>query len=78
MMHAAESPNQPCHEPHASSHMLQVESPLNRRRVEAFIQRCFRQDYAAQIDVYAKHLIRTVSTATIFMLISWSIKKTIY
>ncbi|MEH6822791.1 MAG: thermostable hemolysin [Motiliproteus sp.] len=62
MMHAAESPNQPCHEPHASSHMLQVESPLNRRRVEAFIQRCFRQDYAAQIDVYAKHLIALIDT----------------
>lgn len=62
MMHAADSLNQPYYESPASSHMLQIESPHNRRQVEAFIQRCFRQDYAAQIDIFAKHLIALIDT----------------
>lgn len=60
MMHAAELLKPSCHPAPESSHMVQIEDPLNRIRVSEFIERCFRQDYAAQIEVYAKHLIALI------------------
>ncbi|MFT5722764.1 MAG: hypothetical protein ACI9W6_003100 [Motiliproteus sp.] len=60
MMNAAESLKLSSHPAPDSSYMLQIEDPLNRLRVSEFIQRRFRQDYAAQVEVYAEHLIALI------------------
>ncbi|MFT6915350.1 MAG: hypothetical protein ACJAWL_001655 [Motiliproteus sp.] len=60
MMNTAESIKLSSHPATDSSHMLQIEDPLNRLRVSEFIQRRFRQDYAAEVEVYAEHLIALI------------------
>lgn len=51
-------------QPHTFSpdpaHLLQVASPSNRDRVRHFIQCCFAQEYAADIDVYSRHLLALI------------------
>lgn len=37
--------------------MVQIDNPLNRRKVKQFIQRCFRAEYDASVDIYSDNLI---------------------
>lgn len=60
MMIAAESLHLPCRASAASSAMLRIDNPLNRLEVSAFIQQCFHLDYAAEIEIYAEHLIALI------------------
>ena len=59
-MIAAESLNRLYPASAASSAIVCIDDPQNRLEVSAFIQECFRLDYAAEIEIYAEHLIALI------------------
>ena len=56
-MFAAESFNPTASFSASDCRMVQIDNPLNRRQVKQFIQRCFRDEYDASVDIYADNLI---------------------